>query len=286
MPLTVAILLLLASCVLYARHRGERRGVGLRIAATLAVVLTAHPYTAWVLIKGLERQVPVVPADAAHVRAVDAIVILSGWMREGPDGRPALAEDSVIRTLAGLDLYRQLGGRPVVVTGGPTPRSGGVPLAQVMADRLMAEGVNPADVLVEGHARTTYENGVLTADLLRPRGARRVALVTEALHMPRAIRVFEAQGLAVVPVACNHVALRPPEFPRALLPGAGAAYGVQRGAHEWLGLGWYFLRGRLTPAPVPEGAPHAPGPSGQAFEPDQLPTGPGAPEENAHGHGP
>ncbi len=286
MPLTVAILLLLASCALCARHRGERCGVGLPMAATLAVVLAAHPYTAWVLIKGLERQVPVVPADAASVRAVDAIVILSGWMRQGPDGRPALAEDSVIRTLAGLDLYRQLGGRPVVVTGGPTSRSGGVPLAQAMADRLVAEGVNPADVLVEAHARTTYENAVLTATLLRPRGGHRVALVTEALHMPRSIRVFEAQGFAVVPVACNYVALRPPEFPMALLPGAGAAHGVQRGAHEWLGLGWYLLRGRFTSAPVPAGAPQAPGPSGQAFEPDQRPADPGTPEVDVHGHGP
>lgn len=249
MPLTLAILFLFAILVPLFPRRARRHAAPV-CAAGLAVVLAAHPYTAWLLVRGLERQVPATSVDAAGLRGVDAIVILSGWMREGAEGRMTLAEDSTMRTLAGLDLYRELGGRTVVVTGGPALGSRGVPVARVMADRLIAEGVDQSDVLVEGRAATTYENAVYSAALLRPRGARRVALVTEALHMPRAARVFGAQGLDVVPVACNYLALRTPEFPWSLLPGAAAAYGVHRGAHEWLGMAWYFLRGRFTPVAV------------------------------------
>jgi len=35
------------------------------------------------------------------------------------------------------------------------------------------------------------------------RGWRKVILVTSALHIPRSVAVFAAQGIAVVPVVCD-----------------------------------------------------------------------------------
>jgi uncharacterized SAM-binding protein YcdF (DUF218 family) len=239
MPLTLALCLLLV--VLAATTGGRRpRSRGLIWAAAVAAILAAHPLTAWLLLQPLERAEPPRRDPLARVQA---IVILSGGMRGTGPGAMTLAEDSLVRTICGLDLYRTLGGRPIVVTGGVTPDSGGISHAELMAGRLRAEGVPRDDVLLEARARNTYENGVFSARLLAARGMRRVALVTEPLHLPRAVRVFRGQDLDVWPFGCSPLAHRFPSSPWALLPGGRAAFLVDRAAHEWIGMVWYTARG-------------------------------------------
>ncbi len=85
----------------------------------------------------------------------------------------------------------------VVVSGGPV---GGRPVeALVMRDWLVANGLEPARIVVEGEAMTTRGNAARCARILAWLRARRVTLVTERYHMWRSLlllrRALGARGL-------------------------------------------------------------------------------------------
>ena len=77
--------------------------------------------------------------------------------------------------------------------------------AAYLSVRMAELGIDKADIIIEGRSRNTFENAVFAKQkidsihLLPP-----YVLVTSAMHMPRAIRVFNKAGLAVVPYPCNY----------------------------------------------------------------------------------
>ncbi len=73
-----------------------------------------------------------------------------------------------------------------------------------MRQFLLDLGVPAAALLTEERSRNTRENAEMSARLLCERGIQKVLLVTSALHMRRAVHLFEQQGLLVHPVATDH----------------------------------------------------------------------------------
>ena len=101
----------------------------------------------------------------------------------------------------------------------------------------------------EGESRNTAENASLSAAILRAAGIRRVVLVTQAFHMPRAARLFRAAGLEVVPAPTHFkTAGRSPLGPLDLLPQSNALRNSYFALHEWLGIAWLALTVERTPA--------------------------------------
>lgn len=106
--------------------------------------------------------------------------------------------------------------------------------------RLLGPGIEPDRVVVESRARTTHENALFSAAIVRQMAGERWLLVTSAAHMPRAIGAFRRRQLSVAAW---------PVYDRR--PGEARAYAVAR--HEWLGLLAYWLLGRtsaLMPGPM------------------------------------
>ena len=140
------------------------------------------------------------PAQASLV--ADAVLVLGGALgAPRPPAQPHLgfgaAADRVWHAAA---LYRAGKARWVVLSGGSPPGSENVaPEAEAMAEVLRALGVPASAMRLEGRSRNTLENAVLSLALVRQVGARRVLLVTSALHMPRALAVFQA----VAQLACR-----------------------------------------------------------------------------------
>jgi uncharacterized SAM-binding protein YcdF (DUF218 family) len=91
---------------------------------------------------------------------------------------------------------------PVLVVSGGR-RWSGVLEADALARALAERGVPSAALLLERESRTTHENAVQTARLLRPSGRRSVGIVTCDWHLRRALYCFrragfEAEGLGAV----------------------------------------------------------------------------------------
>jgi uncharacterized SAM-binding protein YcdF (DUF218 family) len=133
-----------------------------------------------------------------------------------------------------------------VVTGGHVdPRTAGPTDGTLMRDCLLSQGVDRSDLIVENTARSTYENAIESRKLLERWHIRAVILVTDASHMLRAVRCFRKQGIGVTPSPCHHLATEFVWSIAAFLPSAGAASVSVEVAHEWVGLVWYWLRGRI-----------------------------------------
>lgn len=245
-PYALLMLALGVGIVLLWRRRTEtRRRLLLATSAYLLLLVFSFPAVSYLLRGSLEWR-----STALRERPedVDAIVVLSSTVRH-PDGErkgEELDEDGMDRCLRTAELYRQ--GRPcrVLVSGGNV---NGAPhhkaCAAVMRDFLVQLGVRPEDVIVEGQSRSTHENAIESARILKEQGLKRMVLVTDATHLPRAEACFRKQGVDVVPCGCGYRATPHANDRFRFVPSLYAALGSQRAFHEWLGLAWYWVRGRI-----------------------------------------
>jgi uncharacterized SAM-binding protein YcdF (DUF218 family) len=130
---------------------------------------------------------------AGAPRPAQAIVVLGSDMTR--DGM--LSASSLRRALEGILLYRQ-GLAPAIVFLGP--RNGtGHSQAEARATLALQWGVPPAAILTGEEMFNTRDEAAGVKALLAPRGARTILLVTGALHMGRARRLFERAGFEVIP---------------------------------------------------------------------------------------
>ena len=206
----------------------------------LSVPALAHP-----LLGTLEWQYP--PQDKRPQDA-DAIVVLDAGIRF-PNSVRKEAEpdfDSMRRCIHAAKLYHQGKPCPVVVTGGyRDPAGSGQTAAGVLADFLVQLGVKRSDLILEEKSLSTYENAVGCRDILEERGIHKIVLVTDATHLCRAVRCFRRQGIDVSPSGCWYQAAEFPWKVTAFLPSPGGASAFQAVFHEWAGLAWYWMHGRI-----------------------------------------
>ena len=63
----------------------------------------------------------------------------------------------------------------------------------------------PEDALwYETKSLNTYENALHTRQILDKNGISHIVLVTSAVHMPRALALFEKQGFSVIPAPTDY----------------------------------------------------------------------------------
>lgn len=217
--------------------RRRRTGAALVAASLLLLWAASTPALARWLLRTLEQQ----PAPRV-AKPPGAIVVLGGGSYHGaPEyGGDTVGSLTLERVRYGARLARATG-LPLLVTGGDPLGAGDSEAAQMKAVLKLEFGVPVR--WTEASSRTTRENALATAVLLRAQGVDCVRLVTHAWHMPRARLVFEAAGLAVHP-APTVFTLPLPEAARALqwLPDAEALRGSRLALHEWLGIAWYRLQ--------------------------------------------
>ncbi len=245
-PFPILCLVLTLALIRLWRKRLElRRRLLWLIVPFLGLVILCLPAVAWLALGSLEWQYPPLqrrPADAA------AIVVLASYVSP-PNSvwpKPVLDDDSLKRCLLAVEVYRQGEAMPIVVSGGkPYASFPGPDCASAMRDFLLQLGVKDSDILVERLSTTTYENAVECRKLLAERKMDKIILVTNASHLVRAVGCFRQQGITVVPCGCQYRATDFDRWPTKFIPSPVAGATCQRVGHEWLGVAWYWLRGRL-----------------------------------------
>lgn len=228
---------LLLLCLAGAFRR-RRWAFGLAACGTTLLMAQCLPPVADLLIASLESQTTALTGTKPEAGAI--VILGSGLVTDAPEyGGDTASERTLIRTRYGAMLARQYG-LPVLVTGG-RPQQASRSEAEVMAGILQDEfGV--AVRWQETASQDTAENAAFSAAILKAAGIRRIALVTQAFHMPRARRLFEQAGLQVIEAPTGFMshqkfAWQAVEF----LPHAYALRTSYYALHEWLGLAWIAL---------------------------------------------
>ncbi|MCL2372630.1 MAG: YdcF family protein [Defluviitaleaceae bacterium] len=120
----------------------------------------------------------------------DVAIVLGAGLRDGqPSGTLARRLDRAV------DFHRQNPGAWIVVSGG-LGHNAAQTEARVMADYLIRHGVNPAVILLEEAAYSTYTNMRFSADLIYGQliNAQRVVVITSDFHMYRSVRFARQFG--------------------------------------------------------------------------------------------
>ncbi|CAN5278578.1 YdcF family protein [soil metagenome] len=195
--------LLLALLGLLLAWRKKRGGLPLATLSLAALwLLSCHGTAVWLARHALPQ---FAPASAARLKAgdVQAIVILGGGLLPGaPEygGTPQPSPYTASRLRYGVWLARQ-SGLPVAFSGGTGWAADGMqPTSEAeVAVRVALQDYGFKLRWSESASRDTWENARLMAPLLQRDRVRRIALVTDSWHMPRAVAAFERAGLSVTP---------------------------------------------------------------------------------------
>jgi len=175
---------------------------------------------------------------AAEVDAAPVAIVLGGGVlapvppvRLTPDLRKAAD-----RVWYAAQLYHAGRVERILLAGGVDSRIGGISEAASMRLFIRDLGVPDAALILESGSANTRENAIRVVEMLKELQVGRVLLVTSALHMPRAKRQFEGQGLEVIPAATDHEAVDTAWDIRKLLPDADSLDGSGSAIKEWVGL--------------------------------------------------
>lgn len=237
-PPAINLLLMGVGLLLVARYR--RLGRSLILLGLVSLLLLSLPWVKMKIYEHLESYRALRPATLEQLQpAPGAIVLLGGGMVRFADEyqRMRLTDGSVRRTLYAATLAEQ-SGLPVLITGGGRGEDSPDIEAERMGDLLRQLGGEAQ--WLETRSRTTWENAWYSAPLLKAAGIETVVLVTDAWHMRRAVRCFQAVGINVVPAP---TAFRNGAYTdvRIFIPDSRALEDVSDALREWLGILTYYL---------------------------------------------
>ncbi|MEM7738929.1 MAG: YdcF family protein [Deinococcota bacterium] len=193
----------------------------LPIAGILGSVLETHT----------NRPVPM-PSE------VTGIVVLGGAVR------PPLTfahdqlslNDRAERVLGGAALARRYPNARVVFTG-----DGAATFFDIEDNLGLFDGIDSSRLEFVASSRSTYEDALLSVSQVQPQASETWLLVTSALHMPRALIMFQTQGWQVTPYPVDYRA-DAYALP-SLAVGNRLAY-LDEVVREWGALWIYYLSGR------------------------------------------
>ena len=175
-----------------------------------------------------------------------AIVILGGGIRAGAKEIPEYQHQDVSTdTMARLRMGARLAKvtfLPILVTGGRPDKvkSDDLPEGQLMATVLEKELQTPVK-WIEYQSNTTQENAEFSAKILQQNQIDTIYLVTHVWHMSRSKRIFEKEGLQVIPVPFGYY-YKNPLTPLDFVPKSEGLTKTREIWHELLGKAWYGLR--------------------------------------------
>ena len=230
------VLILLSAVAAWAALWHPRLGVAVTIVATSLLYVAALPVVAARMIEEVEIKTPI----KLDFSAAQAIVVLGGGVHPGDGNTIAdtLGPWSLERVALAAQAYKRLNLR-VAVSGG---RVGGAHASEASLMKTALETqFNVPVTWVDDQSRTTYENAVFTAKLLKADNVTTIVLVTQTWHMHRAIWSFERAGLHAIPYPAP---LTYDESSRVAdyLPSIGALERSYHALHEAIGLAFYRLR--------------------------------------------
>lgn len=235
-------LLMLVGAVLSALALWRRTALLLTLSGLLWVLVWSLPETSLYLGGKLENRYQYQLSET--LPKADTIVVLGGNIQSNranwfePYNR-ATATDRVDRA---AELYFAGRAPKIILSGGAL--EGRVSDARAMARILRQKGIPESAIILENESRNTYENALLTENMLKTMDLRTALVVTSALHMPRAMAAFKGLGVRATPAGLAPQIVAPEDYTLdRWSPHMRSLEASRSIIKEYLGLFGYWLRG-------------------------------------------
>jgi len=176
---------------------------------------------------------------------LDIVAVLGGGMNRAGGFRDSSepAKFTYARVFSGVRIFKKSGAGTIVLCGGGW-RGGPESEAAAMEKVVLELGVEKSKIVTETNSQDTIGNAAGLARILTPEKGRKIGLVTSALHMSRARKIFERQFPedAIVPIPVAYI-YDPDWFALdGLAPTAGSLANSNYAIHEWIGMLWFAIR--------------------------------------------
>ena len=238
LPLGLSFLFMLAGLVWRKR---VLLWYGILILWIFSMPIVADPIMK--LVEGPAQRIP--PSD---IHKADAIIVLSGMLRQ-VEGAP-LGEwnDAVDRFEGGIELFKA-GKAPVIVfTRGQVPwEPNNIPEGELLAKRAVILGLTKKAIKLTEKVGNTADEALAARKLLgvdKGGSGKNIILVTSAFHMRRALMLFEKAGFKVIPYKVDFQVDNTSELTVLnFLPQGVALEKSERAMREVIGWAFYWVRG-------------------------------------------
>ncbi len=247
-PLTLCLILMICGLFLLWFTKRQKSGKILVSVGVIFMAALSYGTISDSLLRPLERTFPPfqmekLPDPVPFEQKVKWIVVLGGGHASDP-GLPVTSQisfESLARLTEAVRLYRSLPGTKLILSGGAVfdPVSN----ARIYFKTARIMDVPAWDLVLSEQARDTEEEARLIEKTV---GKDPLILVTSAFHMPRAMALFKKRGMDPIPAPAAHLVKEQPyRAPGDFFPSAVDLQKAQMAVHEYLGIAWSKLRGRI-----------------------------------------
>lgn len=207
----------------------------------LLIFVLGNEYIYTSLVNAWQPKPVTLPLDAVY----DAGIVLGGSASFDKFGRGYFnaASDRFIETCI---LYKTKKIKKIIISGGSNginqPKD-----ADFQFKKMIEIGVPSNDIIVENASVNTFENATFSKAKLDSLHLKPpFVLITSAMHIPRAQKVFIKAGIPVIPFPCNYYVVENNlSLADYLIPKAGVLLSWNGYLREVVGIAGYKLTGKL-----------------------------------------
>ena len=252
-PLNWVIVFVLLSIIFLSLRKPELCKRFL-LLALLDLFLVGWLPASEVVLRGIENLIPKVALSQNIENEAGGIIILGGAITGGEiavDRGEVSIHSSAERVTKAFELIRKNPTLPYIFSGYSgriAPR--GVSEADAFKQLVQEQGLNEERALYEKQSRNTYENVLYMKPMIEEFGAKDEAgklkpwlLITSASHMYRSTKIFQKQGISVLPLPVDYQTANRLQWAEFDL--VGGAKNWHDAIHETVGLFAYWITGKI-----------------------------------------
>ncbi|MDP2807220.1 MAG: ElyC/SanA/YdcF family protein, partial [bacterium] len=241
-PMTIILILLALGLFLLWQKKHKKAGLWLVALGVAAFIFAGYGLAGKSLLKGLENRYPPL-LDASNAAGAKWVVVLGAGMTSDLKVplTSQLSEGSAIRTIEGIRIWRQMKGSKLIFSGGAVFNTQSE--AYGMSGLARQLGVIDSGMILEDKSLDTDDQARLIKEMVK---GDTIVLVTSAAHMLRSVSLFKKQGVALIPAPTHYLIKDEPKFkPSRLFPNSGNIMAAETLFHEYLGLAWSKMKGKI-----------------------------------------
>lgn len=235
MPLPVFWILIIVSGVFFYKKKIKKGNVFIATAG-LWLFVVSTPFLPTILVNTLEKQYPSLINPAQTVKSSQINIIVLGAGHIADTSLPAndqLGLSALGRLVEGIRIQRILTGSRLVLSGWGGPDDG-ASQASILRAAALILGVPDSTISIQESPRNTREEA--EAYVKNHGKEKTLIVVTSAVHMPRAMKLFKEVGLNPIAAPANHVIKNGSKGSFDWMPSSGNIALMELAIHEYVGI--------------------------------------------------